>query len=91
MVPEASIVQRATGASIFKLGAEDRVVRVPVETGVLRDGWIEVSGDIRPGEALVRRGPGRLTDGAVVRIVEDAAEATPPSIAGSAHAEGAGS
>ena len=70
MVPEESLVQRAHDAIVFKILPDQRVKRVSVVPGALDAGRIEVKGDIRPGERVVRRGPGGLVDGAVVRVLE---------------------
>lgn len=91
MVPEQSIVQRATGASVFKVLPDARVERIAVETGIAREGWVEVSGGVAPGERIVERGPGRLADGAVVRIVDGAGTPEAPALAGAAEPAGGGS
>jgi RND family efflux transporter MFP subunit len=89
VVPEEAVVQRVSGALLYKVLADQRVQRVRVRTGSVQDGMVEIIGDVRPGETVVRRGPGGLTDGAVVRVVEQSvpkpalAEAGAPTGAGS--------
>ncbi len=70
MVPEESLVQRAHDAIVFKILPDQRVKRVSVVTGALFKGRVEVTGDVHPGERVVRRGPGGLVDGAAVQILE---------------------
>jgi len=91
MVPEQSIVQRASGASIFTIDDADRVSRVPVTTGVVRDGWVEVRGALLEGERLVVQGPARLTDGSPVNVVAEPKRPEPAALAHDAEPSGAGS
>jgi membrane fusion protein (multidrug efflux system) len=68
MVPEEALIQRSEGAVLFKIGPENRVKRITVTTGAHDAGRVEVRGDVRPGERVVRRGHGGLADGAVVAV-----------------------
>jgi membrane fusion protein, multidrug efflux system len=68
MVPEEALIQRSEGAVLFKIDAENRVKRVTVTTGAHDSGRVEVRGDVRPGERVVRRGHGGLADGALVTV-----------------------
>jgi membrane fusion protein (multidrug efflux system) len=68
MVPEEALIQRSEGAVLFKIGADNRVKRVTVTTGVHDTGRIEVRGDVAPGDRVVRRGHGGLADGATVAV-----------------------
>ncbi len=84
MVPAESLLQRANGVSVYRVigddPAEGRVERVPVETGSQHGSLVEVRGDVRAGDRIVRRGHGGLADGMVVVVVEgqQAAVATGP-------------
>ncbi len=70
MVPEEALIQRSGGATLFKVLPDRRVQRIAVTTGSTKSGLVEVNGDIQPGDLVVRRGHGGLTDGAVVRVLE---------------------
>jgi membrane fusion protein (multidrug efflux system) len=70
MVPEEALTQRADGAFLFRIGADDRVERVDVQTGVRSGGRVEIVGPIYAGERVVRRGHGGLSDGMVVVVRE---------------------
>ena len=70
MVPEEALIQRAGGASVFRIGEGDRVERVEVEAGAQSAGRIEVRGPLRPGDWVVERGHGGLANGMVVAIRE---------------------
>jgi len=77
MVPAEALLQRAGGASVYRVVDGDRVERVRVETGTTYRDMVEVRGEIREGDLIVRRGHGGLADGMVV-VVKQAA---PPPIA----------
>lgn len=93
MVPEESLVQRADGTVLFRLNDKDRVERLVVTPGVLREGWVEVEGDVKQGDVVVARGQEQIVDGALVsRRSKAGAIAAPPTVAagGSSFAAGAG-
>jgi membrane fusion protein (multidrug efflux system) len=68
MVAEEVVLQRADGAVVFKMGADDRVERVNVRLGVYRDGAVEISEGLAPGDRVVIRGQAELVDGARVEL-----------------------
>jgi membrane fusion protein (multidrug efflux system) len=70
MIPEEAIVLRADGSVVFRLVNQNEVERVPVTTGVYRDGWVEISEGLSPGDVVVVRGHSRLVDGSVVEVRE---------------------
>jgi len=63
LVPEEAVLQRADGSVIFRALADGRVERVTIETGVVRDGKVEVTQGISAGDHIVTRGHFRLADG----------------------------
>lgn len=63
MVPEEAVLQRADGAVVFRMREGDRVERVAVETGIHRDGEVEIVSGLDPGDAIVSRGQALLVDG----------------------------
>lgn len=67
-VPEDAVVQRADGAVVFRLGESERVERVHVVTGVIREGWIEVRSGLQRADVVVVRGQTRLDDGVMVSV-----------------------
>lgn len=79
MVPEAAILQRADGSVVYVLEGADRVRRVNVETGVHREGLVEVREGLEPGMRVVVRGHADLIDGAPVSVRN--ADGTPPAVA----------
>lgn len=67
-VPRDALVLRQAGISLFKVGEGNQAVKVDVSTGVAQGEWIEVSGDIKPGDRIVTRGNERLRPGQPLRI-----------------------
>ena len=65
-VPEEAVLQRADGSVVFKVSADNRVERRVVETGVMREGWVEIVAGLAPGDAVVSRGHSELIDGSVI-------------------------
>jgi multidrug efflux pump subunit AcrA (membrane-fusion protein) len=68
LVPEESLLQRASGSVLFKLTDTDRVVKIQVETGVYSDGWVEARGALLPTDRVVVRGQSKLLDGGLVSV-----------------------
>jgi membrane fusion protein (multidrug efflux system) len=66
MVPEEAVLQRADGAVVFRLLEDQHVQRLVVETGVLRDGFIEIVKGLAPDDLVVARGHAELIDGAKI-------------------------
>ena len=66
MVPEEAVLQRADGQIVFKIVEGNRVSRVPIETGTMRDGAVEVRSGLGPDDRIVARGHSDLIDGSVI-------------------------
>ncbi len=81
MIPEESVIQRASGAYVFRIVEGDRVERVDVETGAHDDGRIEVRGSLRAGDWVVKLGHGGLANGMVVGVRERQSSRIPSSAA----------
>jgi membrane fusion protein (multidrug efflux system) len=77
MIPQESIIQRSSGAYVFRVLGDDRVERVDVETGAVDDGRIEVRGSLTEGDWVVERGHGGLANGMVVAVRDRHSARTP--------------
>ena len=78
-VPVEAVLQRADGQVLFTVGADERVKRVVVKTGVEREGRIEITEGLAGDASVVVRGHTALVDGVLVaRKNEDAAPAAAP-------------
>ena len=67
MIPEESILQRASGPIVFVLGSGDQVEKRAIGTGLHRDGEIEVVEGLIAGEKVITQGHLRLVDGMRVK------------------------
>ncbi len=69
-VPLISIVNPGTRLSkIFRV--RDQIAEeVIVETGRTLRGWVQVSGDLQPGDQIIVAGQAQLLDGEAVRIID---------------------
>ena len=84
-IPEEAVLQRSDGEIVFRAFADGRVERRKVETGLLRDGWLEIRSGLVAGDAVVSRGHQDLIDGS--RIVARNADGT-LAVSAPASAEG---
>ena len=67
-VPRDALILRADRISVFVVTEEGAARQVDVETGTAEGKFIEVVGDIEPGDTVVIRGGERLRDGQSVTI-----------------------
>jgi membrane fusion protein (multidrug efflux system) len=76
MVPEAAVLVRADGQILYLAGADDRAHKVVVETGIHRDGMVEITQGVHPGDQVIVRGHWDLVDGTLIsrRTPDGAAE-----------------
>jgi membrane fusion protein (multidrug efflux system) len=89
-VPESAVISRGPSQFVYRLEEEatgpgpsegkgsqggPRVSRQPVETGVRRDGWVEIRSGLAAGDRVVNRGQGVLRDDMAVRVAADGGRA----------------
>ncbi|MEE8476207.1 MAG: efflux RND transporter periplasmic adaptor subunit [Myxococcota bacterium] len=65
-VPEEAVLQRLGGPVIFRVLDGNRVERIAVEIGVIRDGWVEIREGLGPRDRVVSRGHSDLIDGSPI-------------------------
>lgn len=51
---------------VFRVLDGNRVERIPVKIGVIRDGWVEIREGLGPRDRIVSRGHSDLIDGSSV-------------------------
>lgn len=68
-VPSAALQRGPKGVFVYAVGAEGKVVMVPVVPGPVDGDWTAVEGDLKPGVKVVTQGVDRLRDGAKVEVV----------------------
>ncbi|WP_411816089.1 efflux RND transporter periplasmic adaptor subunit [Hyphococcus sp. DH-69] len=67
-VPRDALILRADRISVFVVGEDNLAKRVDVELGTAEGEFIEVMGDLEPGQNVVIRGGERLREGQPVTI-----------------------
>lgn len=70
-VPELALLQIGRNAFVYRVGADDTVAQVPVQTGARERGRVELIGGVQAGDRIVVEGLVKLRPGA--KIVEAAA------------------
>lgn len=75
-VPRDALVLRAERVSVYVIGEDNAAKRIDVELGSAEGDFIEIIGDVEPGDSVVIRGGERLRDGQPVTISELAGTAS---------------
>lgn len=80
-VPQTAVVVRDGFSYVYRLGADNRVAQVKVQTGRLAGDRVELINGLTADARLVASGGGFLSDGDLVRVVTSAgnAGAAPPA------------
>ncbi len=90
VVPEQALMPQGTEQFVFRV-ADGKVARVKVETGQRRDGMVEVTAGLVPGDSVVTAGHLKLRDGAAVKVAgAEAGKGAPAAANGPAGAPVAG-
>ena len=71
LVPEAAVVLQEEGPIVYRI-VDGKAVLTRVATGIRRDGRVEITQGLAPGDAVVTNGHVRLRDQAQVEIVAPA-------------------
>lgn len=80
LIPEQALVADSQAPYVYRVvGSQAR--RVPIRTGLRRDGQVEVVEGLRAGDEVVSAGQMKLRDGAAVRAIGEG-QAEPPPAAG---------
>ena len=78
VVPEIAVVQVGRDSFVFRVDADGRVARVPVQAGVRRQGKAEIVEGLQPGDRIVVDGTGKLRPG--VEVSEAQSQAPEPAV-----------
>jgi len=68
LAPESAVVYDRQGTYVWRLGAEARAERVPIEVGQRRDGRVEVRSGLAAGDRVVSAGTNKVVPGRPVRV-----------------------
>ncbi len=71
VVHRDAIVLRRGGNAVFRINADNKSKRVPVELGIASGSLIAISGGVKEGDNIVIRGSERLQDGQQVAIKDN--------------------
>jgi len=63
VIPRDALVLRRDGTTVFRILEDNTAEHISVETGMAEGDYIEVIGDVKPGDAVVTRGAERLRAG----------------------------
>lgn len=67
VVPAGAVQITNAARSVYVLGADNKVKRVPVTLGVDGGDWLEITNGLKPGDEIVTAGTDALGDGSIVR------------------------
>ncbi|WP_455205642.1 efflux RND transporter periplasmic adaptor subunit [Kaarinaea lacus] len=68
-VPRDALVLRRDGASVFRVKEDNTAEKVAVEIGIAAGDYVEVVGNLNPGDQIVIRGGERLRPGQAVNVM----------------------
>ncbi len=77
MVPQTAVVVRDGFSYVYRVGADNRVAQVKVQTGRLSGDQIEIVSSLSADARLVASGAGFLNEGDLVRVIEDGKAVAP--------------
>jgi RND family efflux transporter MFP subunit len=78
-VPQTAVVVRDGFSFVSRLGADNRVSQVKVQTGRVVGDQIEILSGVKPGDKLVSSGGSFLSDGDLVKVVDSAVAPVKPA------------
>ena len=84
LVPQTTLVLRDGFSYVYKVGDDNLVSRIKVQTGRRAGDQVEITSAFDANTRLVATGAGFLNEGDRVRVVDAAGAATPPQAAASA-------
>ena len=67
IIPKDAVYRQGDQLIVYVMDGDDTVKQVPVQTGNGAGVWVEVQGQISPGQRVVTRGNERLRPGQKVR------------------------
>jgi len=68
-VPRDALVLRQSGSFVFRINAENKAERIPVDVGDSSGDLVSVAGSLAEGDRVAVRGAENLQDGADVKII----------------------
>lgn len=71
LVPKRALIQSGETSHVFVVGEDKTVHRLDITTGYSLNDWIEIQGDLQPGDRVVTLGKEALHEGSKVRVAAD--------------------
>ena len=69
-VPQTSVVARDGFSYVYRVGGDNRVAQLKVQTGRVLGDQVEITGGVKPDDRVVVSGGGFLSDGDLVKVVQ---------------------
>jgi hypothetical protein len=82
-VPQTAVVVRDGFSYVYRVGTDNRVTQLKVQTGRILGDHIEIQSGVKPEDKLVASGGSFLSDGDLVRVVNAAPAQSVPAQAAS--------
>ncbi|WP_448581410.1 efflux RND transporter periplasmic adaptor subunit [Thermaurantiacus sp.] len=79
VVPDLALVGQGARNFVYLLAEDNSVQRTEVQTGVRRDGQVEIREGLSPGQRIVVEGTVKVRDGMVVQPVASSRPGEPPA------------
>jgi membrane fusion protein, multidrug efflux system len=80
VVPDAALMVDQAGSFVWRIGADGKASRAPIEIGLRKAARVEIASGLEAGDKIVSAGTQKVTEGAPVEI---AVQAAPPVAEGS--------
>ncbi|MFB6357309.1 MAG: efflux RND transporter periplasmic adaptor subunit [bacterium] len=68
VIPSAALIPVQKGYFVFRV-EQNKAIRQPVQIGMRKPGWVEVTDGLTPGDTIIRTGHQSVSDGASVRAI----------------------
>jgi hypothetical protein len=69
-VPQTAVVVRDGFSYVYRVGADNRVAQLKVQTGRVLGDAVEIQAGLKPQDRVVASGGSFLSDGDLVRVVD---------------------
>ncbi|HKC52438.1 MAG TPA: efflux RND transporter periplasmic adaptor subunit [Myxococcota bacterium] len=70
VVPDAAILVDQGGSFVWRIGADGKATRAPVEIGLRKAARVEIASGLEAGDRIVSAGTQKVTEGAAVVVAE---------------------
>jgi membrane fusion protein (multidrug efflux system) len=88
VIPDSAILVDQAGSFVWRVGADGKATRAPVEIGLRKSARVEIASGLAAGDRIVSAGTQKVTEGAAVAVAEsetpeaEVAEPGKPTVGG---------